>query len=100
MRCPFCDFEGHRRAVHSHLVVAHADRVTTTAKEGRALVLSYEIGCPRCDFVVRRIVNPRGQDPTFLDENAGEIRLVAFDQLLYHVETAHAEEPARPAEEA
>lgn len=100
MRCPFCPHELHRRALHAHLVAEHADRLTTTAKDGRALVLAYELACPRCDHVVRRIVNPRGQDPAFLDENAAEIRLVAFDQLLYHVEMAHAEQPVQPAEEA
>ena len=82
MRCPYCSSEGHRRAVHAHLASGHADRVTTTAKTGGALVLSYEVACPHCAFVVKRIVNPRGQDPRFLDENSGEIRLVAFDQLL------------------
>jgi hypothetical protein len=100
MRCPFCERDEHRRALHAHLAADHADRVTTEAKTGRALVLSYQVACPRCTFSVRRIVNPRGQDPRFLDENAGEIRLVAFDQLLYHMETAHADVPARPAEEA
>lgn len=98
MRCPYCSVEAHRRAVHAHLATAHADRVTTSVKQGSALVLSYEVGCPRCELTVRRVVNPRGQDPQFLDENAGEIRLVAFDQLLYHVETAHAEETASPTE--
>ena len=98
MRCLFCDFAGHRRAVHAHLAADHADRVTTSAKSGTALVLTYEVGCPRCAFVVRRIVNPRGQDARFLDENASEIRLVAFDQLLYHVETAHAEAAATAEE--
>ena len=98
MRCPYCGLEAHRRAVHAHLATAHADQVVTSAKSGSALVLSYEVACPRCEFKVRRIVNPRGQDARFLEENAVEIRLVAFDQLLYHVETAHVEEAASPTE--
>lgn len=93
MRCLFCDFEGHHRAVHAHLVKDHGDRVVTsegTARDGVTAVLSYEVRCPLCDFSVKRIVNPRGQDPGFLEEHATEIRLVAFDQLLYHAEATHA----------
>ena len=96
--CPFCQFEGHHRALHAHLVAVHADRVVTTAQEGSSLLLRYEVGCPRCDFVAKRIVNPRGRDPEFLEEHAAEIRLVAFDQLLYHLEAAHGEPAEQPAE--
>lgn len=98
MRCPFCDLAGHRRAVHAHLSQDHADRVVTT--ENARLQLSYELACPACATVVRRIVNPRNRDPRFLEENAQEIRLVAFDQLLYHVEATHpelADEPVKGA---
>ena len=101
MRCPFCGLEGHHRAVHAHLVNEHGDRVVTTegkpVREGATPVLSYEVRCPLCEFSVKRIVNPRGQDPRFLEENAAEIRLVAFDQLLYHVEVAHAAPAPEPA---
>lgn len=98
MSCPFCDFAGHHRAVHAHLATVHADRVVTTAKEGTSLLLRYEVRCPHCDFTAQRIVNPRGRDPDFLDEFAAEIRLVAFDQLLYHLEATHSEPAEQPAE--
>ncbi len=94
MICPFCAFDGHRRAVHGHLVAEHADRVVTS--ENARLQLSYELPCPACATVIKRIVNPRNRDPRFLEENAAEIRLVAFDQLLYHVEGAHGEPAAEP----
>lgn len=96
MRCPFCEFTGHRRALHAHLATDHADRVVT--KEGANLQLTYELGCPACATVIKRVVNPRNRDPRFLDDNATEIRLVAFDQLLYHLEDAHAEPATQPAE--
>lgn len=100
--CLFCDLEGHHRAIHAHLVKEHGDRVVTaegTARDGVTRVLTYEVRCPACDFAVKRIVNPRGQDPRFLEENAAEIRLVAFDQLLYHAEAAHAAPAPEPAAE-
>ncbi|HEY8647907.1 MAG TPA: hypothetical protein VIM50_00915 [Candidatus Limnocylindria bacterium] len=84
--------------MHAHLATAHADRVVTTAKEGSALLLRYEVRCPHCDFTAQRIVNPRGRDPDFLEEFAAEIRLVAFDQLLYHLEAAHSQPADLPAE--
>lgn len=100
MRCPFCGFEAHHRAVHAHLVKEHGDTVVMSearARDGVTLVLTYEVRCPLCEFSVKRIVNPRGQDPRFLEENAAEIRLVAFDQLLYHAEAAHAAPAPEPA---
>lgn len=102
MRCLFCGLDGHHRAVHAHLVKDHAEQVVTAegrARDGVTSVLTYEVRCPRCEFSVKRIVNPRGQDPRFLEENAIEIRLVAFDQLLYHAEAAHAAPASEPAAE-
>lgn len=96
--CPYCGFTAQHRALHAHLATAHAERVTTTATEGATLLLRYEVRCPHCDFAAQRIVNPRGRDPEFLDEHATEIRLVAFDQLLYHLEAAHSEPAGQPAE--
>lgn len=102
VRCVFCDQGGHHRAVHAHLVQEHGERVVMaegTARDGVTRVLTYEVRCPLCEFAVKRIVNPRGQDPRFLEENAAEIRLVAFDQLLYHAEATHAAPAEEPAAE-
>lgn len=51
--------------------------------------MQYVIGCPRCGGEIRRQVKPRWGDPGFLTEHEAEIRLVAFDLLLYHLEDAH-----------
>lgn len=91
MHCPFCDVTGHVRMVHAHLATTHGERVTTTEKREPILMLSYELACPRCETKIKRLVNPRGRDPRFLEEHAAEIRLVAFDQLLYHLEAVHGE---------
>jgi hypothetical protein len=49
----------------------------------------YEITCPHCDFRFTQRVKPRWKDPGFLEEFRREIALVAFDQLLYHLEGVH-----------
>lgn len=85
MRCPFCATEGHRRAIHAHLAAEHGEKVVTTDGPVRWM----ELACPDCDHRMKRIVKPRGRDPGFMEEHAREIRLVAFDQLLLHIETAH-----------
>lgn len=87
MKCPYCEFEGSRAAVHAHLAAVHAQAVHSRLdNEGR---LYYSIYCPYCDFRREQRVKPRWQDPGFLMEFRQEIVLVAFDQLLYHLEGAH-----------
>lgn len=88
MRCPYCDFEGARQKLHAHLTDQHGEHVVGRRDEttGR---LFYRLNCPLCDEYTEREVNPRGRDPTFLEAFEHEIRLVAFDQLLYHLEAAH-----------
>jgi hypothetical protein len=76
MRCPYCDIEGSRQVIHAHL----------TEQTGK---LFYRLDCPQCEEYSEREVNPRGRDPAFLEAFEREIRLVAFDLLLYHVEAAH-----------
>ena len=60
-----------------------------TVWDGDAKTMHYVIGCPRCGGEIRHQIKPRWGDPAFLEEFAEEIRLVAFDLLLHHVEDAH-----------
>ncbi len=94
MICPYCTFEGRRRALHAHTADVHASEVKTTADDtsGR---LFYELQCPFCPQSLRKQIKPRGKDPSFLQEYAREIRLVAFDVLLYHLEEAHHDDHQR-----
>jgi hypothetical protein len=55
--------------------------------------MEYRIACPRCGGEIRHQVKPRWRDPAFLAELEREIRLAAFDLLLYHLEDAHPEGP-------
>lgn len=92
MRCPLCSFDGPRSQVHAHLVDDHADHVRTWMDDtGR---MRYEVTCPVCGDAHMHRVKPRGSDPEFLRVFADEIRLVAFDMLLCHVEAEHAPEAA------
>jgi hypothetical protein len=55
--------------------------------------MQYRIACPRCGGEIRHQMKPRRRDPAFLSEFEREIRLVAFDLLLYHLEDAPPEGP-------
>lgn len=91
MRCPWCEAAGSRRELHRHLADTHADVVNTVAVESGG-PMRYVIGCPRCGGEIRHQVKPRWGDPAFLAEYGPEIRLVAFDLLLYHLEDAHPDD--------
>jgi len=90
LRCPYCAFDdAPRRALHAHVVDTHGSQVKTTVDEGAGR-LFYDLACPFCSQSLRKEINPRGRDPAFLEEFAREIRLVAFDLLLHHIEADHA----------
>jgi hypothetical protein len=89
MDCPYGDFQGKRGEVHRHLAEAHPDKVTirhdeTTGKR------SYGLVCPVCGAPYEHVIKPRSHDPYFLKEFDPEIKLVAFDMLLYHMQGEHA----------
>ncbi len=87
MNCPYCSYEDARGALHRHLAEKHGEMVVTgQAEDGR---MFYQIECPYCTFRLEQRVKPRWKDPGFLEAYRREIVLVAFDQLLYHLEGAH-----------
>lgn len=88
MTCPYCALEAPRGRLHRHLAEAHAAAVTTEVREAEGRMF-YRLQCPRCQGEIRHQVKPRWHDPGFLGEFGEEIRLVAFDLLLLHVEDAH-----------
>lgn len=90
MRCPFCSRDGSRMETHAHLAEAHPERVTLGHKEGPNDPY-FEVACPWCDQRAVQSVNPGGRDPSFLEEFRREVRLVAFDLLLYHLQAEHPE---------
>lgn len=74
--------------LHGHLGRAHLDLVATERDEATGK-MKYSVGCPVCGLKYQHAVKPRYKDPRFLDEYKAEIALVAFDQLLYHLEEQH-----------
>jgi len=90
MHCPYCSVAGSRRELHAHLVERHGENVRGRRDE-KTDRLYYRLDCPLCDEYAEQEVKPRGHDPEFWDTYEREIRLVAFDMLLYHVEAAHEE---------
>ena len=91
MKCPHCDFADTRMKLHRHLAEAHLDLVMTEHDEATGK-MKYIVGCPTCGLKYQHAVKPRYKDPRFLEEFKAEIALVAFDQLLYHLEDKHSEE--------
>lgn len=89
MDCPFCEFSAVRREVHRHLVDEHKDRVVLRIDEKKNQRRYYEVRCPTCDAPWEREIKPRYKDPSFLETFEEEIRLVAFDMLLYHIQGEH-----------
>ena len=100
MHCPHCNFSDSRMRLHRHLVEAHLDKVTTEQDEATGK-MRYIVGCPACGLKYQHAVKPRYKDPRFLEEYKAEIALVAFDQLLYHLEEKHPQEaePQTPNEQ-
>lgn len=104
MDCPYCEMRGTRREVHRHLADEHGEKVTIDVDEQRNR-RTYEIRCPTCDAPWERQIKPRYKDPNFIAEFEEEIKLVAFDMLLYHIQGEHllpaeaAEQPAEAAEQ-
>ena len=89
MRCPYCDVDHTRQQLHAHLADQHRAAVVRRSDETTGK-LFYRLDCPLCAEYTEREVNPRGRDATFLETFEYEICLVAFDQLLYHLEAAHS----------
>lgn len=91
--CPFCEYRDARSAVHAHLVEDHPEAVEmwTDAASGKR---RYRVVCPLCEAAHEAQVKPRSHDREFLATFSREIRMVAFDMLLNHLEAEHAEAPA------
>jgi hypothetical protein len=91
--CPYCELGGSRGQVHAHMADAHPEEVSTWTEAGDGR-MRYRVVCPRCGAEHEARVKPRSQDPDFLEGFAREIRLVACDMLLCHMEAEHDGEPA------
>jgi hypothetical protein len=90
MQCPYGDFSGKRGEVHRHLAETHSDQVTIRQDDASGKRF-YGIVCPVCGAPYEHIIKPRSRDPRFLEEFDSEIKLVAFDMLLYHMQGEHAQ---------
>lgn len=87
MNCPYCGAAFDLRALHAHLAQAHPAEVVTEEAGDRIV---YVVTCPHCGAQYRKPIKKGAADPGFLDEFAGQIRLVAFDMLLNHLLAEHA----------
>lgn len=92
MTCPYCGYGGRRPELHAHLTDIHAGMVETVVSPTNRRY--YQLACPLCGDSWKQEIKPRLRDPGFLEEYAREIRIVAFDQFLYHLQAAHEKEEA------
>ncbi|RMD99987.1 MAG: hypothetical protein D6814_04525 [Calditrichaeota bacterium] len=87
MKCPYCDFEGHRADLHAHLTDTHPDGIKIYVDAG-SQKLVFEMSCPICHQSVKQ---PLKKKASILEEYKREIRMVAYDILLYHFMDNHPE---------
>ncbi len=88
MKCPFCEFRGHRMDLHAHLLETHPQKVQVFVHKVTGKMM-YTITCPRCG---EKWMKPLKKRPAALQEYVKEIRMVAYDRFLYHLSDKHAGE--------
>ena len=93
MQCPYCDFNGHRMDLHAHLMTEHAEQVKVFVHRVTGKMM-YEFECPLCR---EQWLKPLKKRPSDLKGYVREIRMVAFDLLLYHLMLDHGEGAAPDA---
>jgi len=85
MNCPHCKFSGPRMDLHAHLVNAHGEAIKIYVDKQLGKLV-YEMTCPLCSDSVKQ---PLKKSAAVLGEYHREIRMVAFDLLLYHLQEKH-----------
>ncbi|MFQ5707741.1 MAG: hypothetical protein ACE5HO_09850 [bacterium] len=73
--------------LHAHLVDVHAEEVRIYTEEDSGRMV-YEMACPLCGEGVKA---PLRKKASVLEEYKREIRMVAFDLMLYHLQEKHPE---------
>jgi hypothetical protein len=86
--CPYCGLSGKRSVVHNHLAESHGDTLSTRVDESTGYTY-YTVTCPLCGESYEQVTRKSRRDPGFVAEYEYEIRLVVFDQLLFHLQGEH-----------
>lgn len=73
--------------LHAHLVKEHGEEIKIYVDE-QSDKMVYEMTCPICKDSVKQPLKKRAE---VLDEYRHEIRMVAFDLFLYHLQAKHEE---------
>ncbi|MCI0443742.1 hypothetical protein L0244_15360 [bacterium] len=71
--------------LHAHLLNEHSEKVQIYIDEATGKMV-YELTCPICNEVAKKQLRKRAE---ILEEYQREIRMVAFDLLLFHLESSH-----------
>lgn len=86
LTCPWCATSDTRSVLLGHVLEAHPDRVETEMWLNR---MSYGVTCPQCGESYHRQMRKAARNPEFVNEFDREIRLVALDMLLTHIQAEH-----------
>jgi hypothetical protein len=88
--CPYCEESDDRLGLHGHLVEAHLDRFQTAIPDSNDAI-HFGLPCPECaeESFSKTIQRPRADASRVRDTYRDELAMIAFDQLLYHLEEAH-----------
>lgn len=88
--CPYCEATDDRLGLHGHLVDEHVDHLQTVVADDLESI-AFGLPCPECDEegFSKEIQRPKGDADRVVDLYRDEISMIAFDQLLYHLEDEH-----------
>lgn len=71
--------------LHAHLIKEHAEGIKIYVDEALGKMV-FEMSCPVCNESVKQTLK---KSAAILAEYEQEIRMVAFDLLLYHLQEKH-----------
>ena len=88
--CPYCGVTDDRLGIHGHLVDEHADELRTDIPDSNDAI-HFALPCPECDeeSFSQKIRRPREDAHRVQDTYRDELAMIAFDQLLYHLDEEH-----------
>jgi len=85
MECPYCDLSASRMRLHSHVVEEHGG---VLERDGT----TYTLSCPSEGCAETLTMGAGTSTEDALEGFGNEVRMLAFDRLLDHLEEEHGKE--------
>lgn len=90
--CPYCSVTDDRLGVHGHLFEEHSDEMDVEiVRVDHERGIEFTLTCPECNSEEFAKTIPRftGDAERVAETYRDELAMIAFDQLLYHLEDDH-----------